>query len=272
MPKLRTIIKIHGGKHFLSDWLQDHVPADINNRRVFDVCGGAGTFLLRLPRCREETYNDIDQGLVSLMRAITTDGKRLIEQVSDLEYAEQVFQTHHQQVTDDQFERGLRELVVRRMSRGGLGKHFSYSQRLRGGQPGDVNAWETWKKQLPLIVERMKGVSVRSQDACDLITEQDGADAFFFIDPPYLPSTRTMKKAYNKEMSYEDHERLGSVLSDIKGLAMVCGYDNELYSDMFAGWRCYQKLMPNHAGQTKKKNSTAGKRAARVRTYSAASR
>lgn len=39
-------------------------------------------------------------------------------------------------------ELGAHEYIVRNMSRGRLGKDFAWSERLRGGKPGDVNAYE----------------------------------------------------------------------------------------------------------------------------------
>ena len=47
---------------------------------------------------------------------------------------------------------------------------------------------------------------------------EDGPATFFYLDPPYLPRTRTARKAYGPyEMTEADHRELLDVLLRVKG-------------------------------------------------------
>ena len=83
------------------------------------------------------------------------------------------------------------------MSRGGLGRHFSWSERLRGKRrpggpvPGDRNAWETYRDALPAIARRLRRVELAEGDALEAIARHDRPGTLLDCDPPYVPSTRT---------------------------------------------------------------------------------
>lgn len=81
--------------------------------------------------------------------------------------------------------RAVGTLVRRRMSRGG-GRSLAWSERLRGGRPGDRNAWETFQAgHLPRVVARLRGVASRRAPAVDVIREFGGPDT---IDIPCRPT------------------------------------------------------------------------------------
>ncbi len=87
------------------------------------------------------------------------------------------------------------------------------------------------------IVERLKLVQIECADAFMVIERFDGPDVLFYLDPPYLHSVRAeSKKAYQCEMTDEDHIRLAKVLRDIQGMAIVSGYPSELYDQLYSGW------------------------------------
>ena len=48
---------------------------------------------------------------------------------------------------------------------------------------------------------------------------------------------RWSESAYLYEMSDDDHRELARVLSEIHGMAVVSGYDSDLYNEIFADWR-----------------------------------
>jgi DNA adenine methylase len=142
-------------------------------------------------------------------------------------------------------------LVRSRMSRGGLGKTFAWSERLRGGQPGDVNAWDTFRKiELPAICERIRGVDFRAGDALALLDDWlfDG-DTLVYADPPYVHSTRKARDAYEHEMDDTAHRALLDILAGLPAKVMLSGYRCDIYDDALADWRRVDFDMPNHSGQ-----------------------
>ena len=51
------------------------------------------------------------------------------------------------------------------------------------------------------------------------------------VDPPYMEETRVSTGVYTHEFSRYDHERLLRIVSNVKGKALICGYDNDLYRE-----------------------------------------
>lgn len=66
-----------------------------------------------------------------------------------------------------------------------------------------------------------------------------GNRVLLYVDPPYLPETRTGNARYRYEYSVADHERLISCLKALSGDAqiMLSGYPSQLYSDLLHDWR-----------------------------------
>lgn len=254
---LRPLVKIHGGKGYLTKWLASYCPKNVTDMRLFDLYGGAGTFLLRMPRCREETYNDIDPDLFNLVWVVSTRGEEFVDAIRKVNYSESNFKNYLASEPTEPLERAIREAVIRRMSRGGLMNAFAYSERLRGGRPGDINAWITWTdKVLPQIVERFQGVTISNRDAVEVLaTDANTSDSMVYLDPPYLHSTRTATKAYRKEMTEEQHKVMLLTAAESKAKVMISGYDSPLYRKMLKGWKMHCKPMPNHSSQAKNKES-----------------
>lgn len=73
----------------------------------------------------------------------------------------------------------------------------------------------------------------------------DGPETLHFVDPPYLPETRSQGNrrrgagyhVYQFEMSLDDHVQLLAFLQDLEGMVVLCGYPSVLYDESLAGWR-----------------------------------
>lgn len=143
--------------------------------------------------------------------------------------------------------------VKYRMSRGGMGKTFAWSNRLRGGKPGDLNAWENSIKNIDKIHERIKDVNFiySSFDFLHPVL----AISLWYLDPPYLPETRVSKQVYENEMGRDEHESMLQKLIQfpVHNHVLISGYDNEMYNDYLNKWNKFTKEIPNHASQLKVK-------------------
>lgn len=62
------------------------------------------------------------------------------------------------------------------------------------------------------------------------------ADALVYVDPPYLPETRTSHHRYRCELSEADHRRLLAVLRGLPCSIVVSGYDSCLYREALSDW------------------------------------
>jgi DNA adenine methylase len=256
MKKLRGVFKCHGGKFYLSQWIISNFPKNYTQMTYIEGCAGAANILLNKQRSLVEIYNDADPNIVSIFQELTSDGAEdFLEEVKKTHYNEETFKWA--KVTSDKNcgEQALAELVRRRFSRGGLGEAFAWSERLRGGKPGDVNAWNTYKELLPDIIERLRGVDVYCLPIHDLFVLFDAPNVLWYIDPPYLPSTRRAKKAYAFEMTEEDHIELGKLLNNAKGKVCLSGYQSPLYTKLYKNWKMDCRPIKNHSGQGEKKQT-----------------
>jgi len=139
----------------------------------------------------------------------------------------------------DDIEKVYRWFVVARMSFGG---HFANSWAFNvtasyRNMTGAVSKWLSTLELLPDIHERLRNVRIENLDFREIIPLYDGPDTFFYLDPPYLPTTRKTSKMYDHEMSCQDHEELVNIILKTKGMVMLSGYQNDLYAELEKdGW------------------------------------
>lgn len=249
---VRSALKWHGGKGYLARRIARSMPP---HKVYCEPFAGGLSVLLEKSRSKVEIAGDLNPGLIDFWTTLRDRSGEMIERVRTIPYTEEAFnQALEALEASDPVERAAAFLVRNRFSRGGLGKDFAWSERTRGGQPGDVNAWQTFKRLLPGIAARVQGVQFVCANALELIERYDSPATLFYCDPPYLPETRTARKAYSHEMSRPDHERLLAVLSQVGGMAIVSGYPSGLYNAALAGWERAETELPNNAGQTRVKS------------------
>lgn len=258
--RLRPAVKTHGGKFYLSPFVIENFPDKYEEMTYVEpFCGGASVFLNKAAS-KEEVINDLQPGVVAIYKSLRDEPKEFISRLKRVKYTERAFKMALNKAEgefEDYVERGVNEYMLRRMSRGGMKKAFAWSDRLRGGQPGDVNAWETMLKLLPTIADRVKDAVVLNRSVFDVFKMWDEDETFFYLDPPYLHSTRTegATTAYEFEMTSEDHINLLHLAKNARGKVMISGYASPLYNRTLKGWRTKKKAMANHSGQGKTKQS-----------------
>jgi DNA adenine methylase len=250
--KMRSPLKWHGGKSYLARLIVGLFP---EHRTYVEPFLGGGSILLNKPRSEREFVGDLNAGLIEFWTLLRSS-RLLATRIEATPYDEAFFaKAKEHGRAPCEVVRAWCFLVRNRFSRGGLGKDFAWSDRLRGGQPGDVNAWETIKAELPAIAERIKGVRFYHTSAIDMILDRDAPDTLHYCDPPYLHETRTAKKAYAFEMDRDDHAYLLNILLGIKGTFVLSGYPSDLYdaTARVGGWHRIEIDIANHSGQGKAK-------------------
>lgn len=251
--KLRPPIKIHGGKYYLASWVLSHFPENYDQYDFVEPYIGGGSVFLNKNRSKVEAINDIDQGIMQIYRALRDEPNTFIGRLRKFKYCEATYKRILRKEPKDYLDEATKEFVLRRMSRGGLKNAFAWSDRERGNQPGDVNAWETILEQLPLISARLSCVYMFNEKALDVIKAFDDEKTLLYVDPPYLPETRVTTEAYEHEMDTDDHIALAEYLNRFKGKVVLSGYPSQLYRRLYKGWKCYKKKIANHASQQKVK-------------------
>lgn len=264
VQRLRPPVKAHGGKYYLASKIVPvllSAPGDVTE--YCEPCAFGGSVFLAMPQFEREILGDINPDVVDLWRTLSRErlAGLLSVELSLLTYDEATFaksQTERPRpITDETLVEKVADIVVRsRFSRGGLGKTFAWSDRTRGGQPGDVNSWRTFRREtLPKIIRRTLGVEVVEQNCWQTVWEsRERIQRLVYADPPYMPETRTAKTAYGPhEMTPLQHAKLVVALRRHAGPAAISGYRCPEYDRWLSDWRRLDFDMPNHSGQGKKK-------------------
>ena len=217
--KLRPAIKCHGGKFYLSDWIIGNFPSNYEELHYLEPFTGAGSCFLNKKPSLSGCLNDLDVGIMAIWKALRDTPYQFLGRLHAVKYCEDIFNCAL--VAESQnlegIELAINEFILRRMSRGGLKKAFGWSDRQRGGQPGDVNAFQTILQQLPIISRRVQGVELFNRPAVEVIQEMDSKDSLIYCDPPYVNATRRSHNTYEHDMVEDDHIELAKVLNKCKG-------------------------------------------------------
>ncbi|NML31810.1 DNA adenine methylase [Paraburkholderia antibiotica] len=236
------LISYAGGKFRLAAWVLSHLPP---HEIYVEPFGGAASVLLKKPRSKGEIYNDLDGEIVNLFRVVRDPVQRaqLVEALTLTPYARAEFDAAWN-ATDDPVERARRLCVRAQMGFGATG-----SARLSSNLSGfaaDMRAdgagvWSRYPGRLAAIGERLRGVMIENRPAVELIAHHDAPGVLFYIDPPYLPASRSglargMGRDYRHEMTALQHADLLAMLVNLRGMAIVSGYASRLYDRTLTGW------------------------------------
>lgn len=113
----------------------------------------------------------------------------------------------------------------------------------------------TWAK-LPAEVfwlrDRLARTIIEHTDALDLIPRYDMPSTLFYLDPPYLDSTRGSKSnriGYAHDFTEAQHIALLDGVLRCQASVVISGYNSELYNDMLASWH-KESFAARSEGQT----------------------
>jgi len=306
MSTLTQPLKWHGGKHYLAKRIIKLMPTHLHYIEPF--FGGGAVLLARDPnrdwfideqwslengekvpahlRGCSEVVNDINHRLTNFWNTLKGDAwfeefRRIIEATpfSKWEYNKSQYFKNPElpgPIAAAEFFIHARQSMAGRMN------CFTplTRNRTRGGRNAEANAWWNCIDGLTEVHERLKGVVILNDDACKVIRQQDGEKTLFYLDPPYLQSTRSSTGEYGEhELSFDDHARLLSLLANegidglptadrkpdwlvgslvthhIKGKWILSGYRSQLYDATaeLNSWHRIDIEIDNKASSAKKK-------------------
>jgi DNA adenine methylase len=247
----KPVLRYHGGKFRLADWIVGHFPA---HQVYVEPFGGAASVLMRKPRSFGEVYNDLDGEIVNVMRVLQNDylRARLERAVVFTPYARQEFDLAWEP-TDDPVERARRTFIRSEMGFGSGGAtkgSTGFRIDAKRGYATAAHVWAGIPEHLRSFGLRLQGVLIENRPALQVMFQHDSPDTLFYIDPPYIHSTRKMRDAvYRHEMTDGDHVDLLDAVLELKGMAIISGYDHPLYVDRLKGWRRAEKNARVSAGR-----------------------
>ena len=232
----------YGGKFSHLDFILPNIPLDAQH--FCDVFGGSAAVLINRPPAPVETYNDIDTELVNFFKVLRDDGTELIRAINLTPFSrEELVRACEYERGLSNLERARRFFVRARQTRTGLAQRSSEGRwahcvlTSRAGMAGSVSRWLGSVDGLAEVTARLQSVQIENAPAIEVIHRYDTPETVFYLDPPYVHSSRGDTSVYENEMSDDEHRELANVLSSIRGRAVLSGYRTPLYDRLFGDWR-----------------------------------
>lgn len=229
----RPVMKYFGAKWSLAPWIIGHFPA---HRIYVEPFGGGASVLMRKPRAYSEVYNDLDGEIVNVFRILRSDFDALASALRATPYSRDEYDLAWTPATDP-VEMARRTLVRSHMGMGdattGQSKTGFRARSEHSGTSKSEN-WRTWLDALDSFHDRLMGVVIENRDAKEVMLQQDGEATLHFVDPPYVHASRSASANYRFEMTDEQHAELCAFLASLKGMVILCGYENPIYDRL--GW------------------------------------
>lgn len=233
-----------GGKASHLPFLYENFPD--THHHYIDVFGGSGVVLLNKKPSPIETFNDINQNIVTFYRVLRNNKDNLIEKIklspySRQEYADCITVLKNQEADD--LERARAFFVVANQSyHSRINSLQEYNWKInihdstkRGSSV--VSKYNSKIEKLDMIADRFKSVQIENRDFKRIFDKFDSDVSFFYVDPPYPLDTRRTKKLYDYELDDDRHSELLEIIQSIEGSVLISTYQNEMYDSKLTNWK-----------------------------------
>lgn len=226
-------VRYVGGKWNLAPWIMSHFPHEYRCY-VETHAGGAGVFFRKQPSTAE-VLNDRNGEIINFFDVLRQRRAELIESIELTPYSRVELQ-RAMDVSDDPLERARRFYIRSLQSFSNGEGERSLNWRFQINKDSLVNRWNK-TSHLWACAQRLKSAQIECDTAENVIERFDDPNTLFYVDPPYVHSTRGEDRLYRFEMTDDDHCALAEQLKQVKGMVVLSGYDSDLYRDLYADWR-----------------------------------
>jgi DNA adenine methylase len=221
---MKTPLSYYGGKRQLARTILELIPP----HRIYcePFLGGAAIFFAKEPS-EVEIVNDSNGELINFYEVLQRDFVSLEREVSiSLHSRKQHRQAEVIYQNPDMFDRIKRAWAIWVLA------NSSYGCMLDGGFGYDRTGGTSKKlanKRSGFTADyaiRFQRVQIECCDALRIIRSRDVADAFFYLDPPYVGSDQGHYDGY----SQEDFDALLDLLENIRGKFLLSSFRNKSLS------------------------------------------
>jgi len=240
----RPVLRYMGAKWRLAPWIIRHFPWP--HDAYVEPFGGSAAVLLRKPPSPLEVWNDLGEEVYNFFVVLRDEAlcARLVRALEFTPWHRKEFEECYAGLggpEDDPVERARRFAVVSWQGIRGYHTERPAWRYVKTGRNFAKVPSETWTfEHLYAASARLRRVQFEHRDAIEVIRDYDGPETLFYLDPPYLASTRsTWGSQYEvDEASEEWHRGLLEVLLGARGMVVLSGYPSPLYETMLErrGW------------------------------------
>lgn len=246
------------------DWTLARIPSQAE--RYVEPFGGAGVVMLNRPPAQIEVYNDLNGDLVNLYKILRDPAAhlKLRHMVDATLYSQETFGEALESLREstDPLTRAWAMMVAYNQGFGGRAKSmgdWGRSYKVYRKTNSQTSKWDAKLGGFPEWHRRVRKWIVTRADGLEVIQYWDSPGTVFYLDPPYVTSTRK-GVCYEHEMDDEQHRALVRVLLKVQGCVTLAGYPHELYQPLAeAGWITDERRTIAHAaGRTKNSQLQGG--------------
>lgn len=249
----RPVLRYPGGKWKCAEWIISHFP---RHEVYCEVFGGGASVLMRKTPSRTEIYNDINGRVVNVFRVLRDEekSKRLFRALELTPYAFDEYKACFGFPADDVDD--ARMLICRSYMGFGSDSVFrnnGFKHGFKNHKLDSNNTFQSYLKNIPLFINRLKNVVIENMDCFTLISKYDSEKTLFYVDPPYLKKTLTKyAPEYPHEFETdEQHSSLAEMLNGCQGNVILSGYSSDLYSKLYKDWAISTKKVVTGIGSTR---------------------
>lgn len=201
-------------------------------------CGGANILFRKTPSATE-VINDLNHEVVNFFQVLRETPDNLMLALSLTPYSRSELDLSYKPC-DDPLEKARRFYVRSWQGYGSPTRNRKAgwrSQTKLGNRQSVVEEWNDLG-DLAHAAERLKAVMIECDDALKVINRFDSLQTLFYVDPPYVRSSRSETDAYATEMTDDEHRVLAGALHKIEGMVVLSGYSSPLYDELYPDWHC----------------------------------
>lgn len=249
----------YGSKGRLAPWIASLMP---EHRLYFEPFAGSAAVLFAKQLSTHEVINDISQSVTTFFRVLRDRPEDLRRALELTPYARDEYLAAALDVEDlDELERARRFFVrtTQSFNGGGTGPahRISWANGMRSsGGSRAAGVKRTVDELLHQVADRLRSVIIENRSYEHLLGLYDGDRHVFYVDPPYLGSTRSsLSAARRRTRDYlhdltteEQHRELAGRLHALRATVLLSGYHSPLYDELYADWSFVEVAVQRPSG------------------------
>jgi DNA adenine methylase len=200
---------------------------------------GGGAVFYHKPKSQHEVINDLDEGIFNVHHGLKHHGAE-IHELLPRDIDKELFNIFRDAKPYNDLDRAIRDIV--------LSKHSFMVNRQNYGNPNGRN-----RTDYSVYPDRLRNTIIRNEDALKIITEYDGENTFFYLDPPYENSKAT---ALYKNSDF-NLQALADILRGLKGKFLLSMNDSPYVREIFTGFHIMEVETHYKYAAISKKSSLA---------------
>jgi len=214
----RPILRRQGGKYNLYKKIIPKFPDNYENYTYVEPFIGGGSIFFNKEPSHKEVINDLDKNIYLLLKTVKNNHIAFENRING-EYNREDFSKIMDFKPTTDMGKTVQFFLLTRLSYLGTRALFDNSK-------GEIS---TINKDFSEQAERLKYTTILNKDYAKVIAEYDSPNTFFYLDPPYEGSSKSISDY--KDISLEE---LRNILLNIKGKFLMSLNNSQTTRKLFS--------------------------------------